>query len=219
MFREESLSADRQILDVGCGNGLFFDKLQRFGKVAGIEPDEQLVDPDGPHAGQIHTGFLDASYHSPQPLDWILMLDVLEHMDQPAEALKQAWHLLRPGGRLVVTVPAFMLLWTQHDEWNQHRTRYRRGPLTRLVQKQGFVVDSSRYFFRWLFFAKLLFRFTEWLLLGTPGPARVPPGFVNTACRLFTKAEEGLYSRLNIPLGTSILLVATRPTEAGQTKA
>ncbi|MFP6752897.1 MAG: hypothetical protein VB855_14545, partial [Pirellulaceae bacterium] len=74
MSREESLSADRQILDVGCGNGLFFDKLQRFGKVAGIEPDEQLVDPDGPHAGQIHTGFLDASYHSPQPLDWILML-------------------------------------------------------------------------------------------------------------------------------------------------
>ena len=118
-----------------------------------------------------------------------------------------------------MTVPAFMLLWTQHDEWNQHRTRYRRGPLTRLVQKQGFVVESSRYFFRWLFFSKLLFRFTEWLLPGTPGPARVPPGYVNTACRLFTRAEEGLYSRLNIPLGTSILLVATRPTEAGETKA
>ena len=67
MSREESLSADRQILDVGCGNGLFFDKLQRFGKVAGIEPDEQLVDPDGPHAGQIHTGFLDPSYHPRQP--------------------------------------------------------------------------------------------------------------------------------------------------------
>ena len=41
--REESLAADRQILDVGCGNGLFFDKLQRFGKVAGIEPDEILM--------------------------------------------------------------------------------------------------------------------------------------------------------------------------------
>jgi len=219
MSREESLPGDRQILDVGCGNGLFFDKLQRFGNVAGIEPDEQLVDPDGPHAGQIHTGFLDASYHPPQPLDWILMLDVLEHMDQPAEALQQAWQLLRPGGRLVVTVPAFMLLWTQHDVWNQHRTRYRRGPLTQLVQDQGFNVESSRYFFRWLFFAKLLIRFTEWLLPGTSGPARVPFGFVNTICRLSTVAEECIYGRMNIPLGTSILLLASRPADPEETEA
>ncbi len=212
----EGETPDRQILDVGCGNGLFFDKLQRFGNVAGIEPDEQLVDPEGPHAGQIHSGFLDASYHPPKPLDWILMLDVLEHMDQPAAALRHARQLLRPGGKLVVTVPAFMLLWTQHDVWNQHRTRYRRRPLVELVEDQGFQVELSRYFFHWPFFAKLLVRGVESLIPGTPGPARVPPGFVNVACRFFSTAEEGMYRWLNLPFGTSLLLVATASGESDE---
>ncbi len=212
----EGKTPDRQILDVGCGNGLFFEKLAHFGDVSGIEPDEQLVDPEGPHAGQIHSGFLDASYHPPKPLDWILMLDVLEHMDQPAEALRHARQLLRPGGKLVVTVPAFMLLWTQHDVWNQHRTRYRRRPLNELVEDQGFQVELSRYFFHWPFFAKLLVRGVEWLIPGTPGPARVPPGFVNVACRFFSTAEEGMYRWLNLPFGTSILLVATASGESDE---
>ena len=216
---DEGETPDRRILDVGCGNGLFFEKHAHFGDVSGIEPDEQLVDPEGPHAGQIQVGFFDSSCQAEKPLDWILMLDVLEHMEQPAEALRHARQMLRPGGKLVVTVPAFMLLWTQHDEWNQHRTRYRRRPLVELVEEQGFQVEMSRYFFHWPFFAKLLVRGVEWLIPGTPGPARVPPGFVNVACRFFTTADEWMYSWAQLPFGTSILLVASRPADPGETEA
>ena len=206
---KEGEPPDRQILDVGCGNGLFFEKLARFGSVSGIEPDQQLVDPEGPHAGQIQVGFFDSSCQAEKPLDWILMLDVLEHMDQPAEALRHARQLLGPGGKLIITVPAFRLLWTEHDVWNQHRTRYRRRPLIKLVEEQGFQVELSRYFFHWPFFAKLLVRGIEWLVPGTPRPARVPPQPVNMLCRFFSTAEEGIYRWARLPFGTSILLVAS----------
>jgi SAM-dependent methyltransferase len=207
----ESGHAGRQILDVGCGDGLFFDQLADLGSVTGIEPDSDLVDPAGPHASQIHVGLLDHDYHASQPQDWILMLDVLEHMDQPAEALQQALHLLRPGGRLVVTVPAFKMLWTKHDEFNHHRTRYRRSELEQLVREQGFQVESSRYFFHWTFPAKLLVRFKETILPGKPRPARVPVAPLNIACRLLTEIEQRLLAWLQLPFGSSILLVAQRP--------
>ena len=77
----------------------------------------------------------------------------------------------------------------------------------------------SRYFFHWPFFAKLLVRGVEWLITGTPGPARVPPGFVNVACRFFTTADEWLYRWAQLPFGTSILLVASRPADPGETEA
>ena len=91
--------------------------------------------------------------------------------------------------------------------------------LVELVEEQGFQVELSRYFFHWPFFAKLLIRGIEWLIPGTPGPARVPPGFVNVACRFFTTADEWLYRWAQLPFGTSILLVASRPADPGETEA
>ncbi|HEY4328448.1 MAG TPA: methyltransferase domain-containing protein, partial [Phycisphaerae bacterium] len=76
-----------QILDIGCGNGLFFDDLSQFGAVQGIEPDPSLVH-DGPHRRQIEIRLFDSTYLPPNPFDLILMLDVLEHIEDHLAAAK-----------------------------------------------------------------------------------------------------------------------------------
>jgi 2-polyprenyl-3-methyl-5-hydroxy-6-metoxy-1,4-benzoquinol methylase len=75
------------------------------------------------------------------------MLDVLEHMDQPEVDLTLAMTMLRPAGLVMVTVPAFQLVWTAHDDLNHHRRRYTSTSLTELVHGAGAHVDSMRYFF------------------------------------------------------------------------
>src|SRR5262245_5321274 len=75
-----------RILDIGCGNGLFFEELRRFGDVRGIEPDSGLVAADGPFRDRIEVRGFDAGYlpREGETPDWVLMLDVLEHLEDDA---------------------------------------------------------------------------------------------------------------------------------------
>src|SRR5687768_17025438 len=110
----------RRILDVGCGDGLLFDQLSQFGSVEGIEPDLGLLDPKGRWRGSIHAIPFDQDFRPAHRYDVILMLDVVEHLAEPTRALAHARSLLEPGGVIIITVPAFQWLWTQHDDYNQH---------------------------------------------------------------------------------------------------
>ncbi|MEM7354919.1 MAG: class I SAM-dependent methyltransferase, partial [Acidobacteriota bacterium] len=127
------------ILDVGCGDGLFFDALQVFGQPEGLEVDAGLISEAGRRRGPIHLGSLDASFTPGHRFGLITLLDVLEHLEEPAAALVRARELLEPGGRILITVPAMHWLWTAHDTFNQHQTRYNRGELRQLLTAQGFT--------------------------------------------------------------------------------
>lgn len=204
-----------RILDVGCGDALFFDALSPFGPVEGVEPDASLVSPDGPHRARIHVGPFDATYRPDHRYGLLLMLDVLEHMPEPEKALRHAHALLEPGGTLVVTVPAFLLLWTRHDVLNRHCTRYTRGRLARLARGAGFEVASSRYFYHWLFPAKVATRAWETLRPpAAPAPPRVPPSWMNHALYLLSRAEHRIFRAVPLPFGSSLLAVLRKPTHA-----
>ena len=82
-LRRELAAGAERILDVGCGDGLFFDKLSEFGEVEGIEADGSLVSRSGHHPA-IHIGPFDESFSPPRRYSAILMLDVLEHLLDPA---------------------------------------------------------------------------------------------------------------------------------------
>ena len=89
----------RSILDIGCGDGLFFDRLLKFGEVEGVEPVGELVNPTGATANRIHVGRFDDRF---QPVvncfELILMLDVLEHLDNPVGAVRRGVSCSRRAG-------------------------------------------------------------------------------------------------------------------------
>lgn len=205
-----ALQARGPVLDIGCGDGLFFGRLQEFGDVRGVEADPSLVDPTGPFAGQIFVGPFDERYRPGVRFRLIVMLDVLEHLPDPASALRQVRELLDDEGVLVITVPAFRLCWTAHDEWNHHYTRYTKATLSPLLESAGLEIDQLRYFFLWTFPAKLLVRAKETLFRSVPAPAQVPSLALNQALYRLSRGEQATLGRLNLPWGTSLLAVARR---------
>ena len=204
----------RAILDVGCGDGLFFEKLSPFGQVEGIEMDPTGIRRDGPWAERIRIGPFDESFQPGKKYSLLLMLDVLEHFQDPVGALGRALALLEPHGRILLTVPAFLLLWTSHDELNHHRTRYTRRSLASLGGQAGARILFSRYFFRWPAPVKLAVRIKESLFGSHPTTPQVPPNWLNQALYGISRGEEKILGRIPLPFGSSLLAIASRGDEA-----
>ncbi len=200
------LGASPSILDIGCGDGLLFDRLGRWGHVEGIESDPLALSPESSHRGRIHLGSLE-TFRSERRFALVLFFDVLEHLDDPKAALLQARALLAPGGRIVATVPALRSMWTSHDDLNRHRTRYRKAEFLALTESAGLRTERCRYFFHWLCVPKLLVRWKEALLGARPAPPRVPPEPFNALFYFASRLEERLLGRLGLPFGTSLLWI------------
>jgi SAM-dependent methyltransferase len=202
-----------RILDVGCGDGLFFDQLSRFGEVDGVEIDASTVSAEGKHSGSIHVGGFDESFVPEKSYSLILMLDVLEHLAEPAEALRHALDLLEPDGDLIITVPAFQQIWTSHDVLNHHYRRYTKRSFGALARTAGLEVREQSYFFHWLFPLKLAVRLLERVRPPKPAAPNIPPAWLNRVlCRL-SSAEERLLPKKWMPFGSSLLIVAGKPRE------
>jgi SAM-dependent methyltransferase len=200
----------RTILDVGCGDGLFFDRLREFGDVEGVEPDASLVDPAGPWRSRIYVQPFDERFRPAHPYSLITMFDVLEHLPDAAGALRHASALLERGGMIVATVPAFESLWTSHDDINHHVQRFTKATLQRLLTDAGFAAASMRYFYFWTCPLKLLIRFKERALRRPSAVAHVPPAVINRALFALSVVEQETLGRLPVPFGSSLICVGRR---------
>jgi 2-polyprenyl-3-methyl-5-hydroxy-6-metoxy-1,4-benzoquinol methylase len=210
MHRHFLPNAGLRILDVGCGDGLFFSRLAEFGDVEGIEPDEGVVHPQGPHRARIRIAPFDTNFRSSEPYSLVLMLDVLEHLDNPGEALRHAHSLLAPAGALLLTVPAFQLLWTNHDAINHHRVRYRRGTLRPLLRQAGFAVLEERYWCQWTCPVKLAIRLSESILPRPPTIARVPPALINRLLYGISRIEQQTLGSVGTPFGSTLMVYCAK---------
>lgn len=197
-----------RILDIGCGDGLFFSRLAEFAPVVeGIEPSAALVSDDPSRRGAIFIRPFDATFQPVAPYGLIVMLDVLEHLHDPEAALSHALSLLEPSGVMVITVPAFRSLWTSHDAMNEHVTRYTRSSFAALARRVGFRTDRADYFFHWTFPIRYVQHVLESFVHRDSSPLpSIPPKPMNALLYHLSRAEWGLH----LPFGTSLLVVGGR---------
>jgi SAM-dependent methyltransferase len=204
------------VLDIGCGDGLFFDRLGEFAdSVQGVEPAAALVSDDPSRRSRIFIGPFDERYQPEKTFTLIVMLDVLEHLDDPASALRHALSLLEPQGVFLATVPAFRSIWTTHDDINAHRMRYTKSSMRALAAAGGLRIDRMEYFFHWTYPAKLAQRAVEAVTHPTPKPARVPSAPINAVLYGLSTCERVLVGRLGLPFGSSLLVVGGRARAQG----
>jgi hypothetical protein len=111
----------------------------------------------------------------------------------------------------LATVPAFMALWTRHDDLNLHYTRYDKRSFRALADAARLRIDEARYFFHWTAAAKLGVRLVEAIVPGTPGSPRVPPEPINAALYAVSRLEQRVANALPVPFGSSLLVVGGRP--------
>lgn len=201
------------VLDFGCGTGAFLPYLERFGRVQAVDGDEDAVAFCHQRGrkevltvpARAALPFADATF------DLVTTLDVIEHIDDDVAALRELHRVMRPGGLLLVAVPAFMFLWGDQDEISHHRRRYTDGTLRSTLCAADFAVERSSYFNTWMFPPIAAVRVAR-RLIRPPSADRtdfdVGPAALNRVLSRLFASEAALVSRGRLPFGASLLALA-----------
>ncbi|HYO98915.1 MAG TPA: class I SAM-dependent methyltransferase [Pyrinomonadaceae bacterium] len=201
-----------RILDVGCGTGANLEMLAQFGDTQGVDVSESAL--AFCRARGLHNVRLGAAEHLPyadSSFDLACALDVVEHLDDDLSGLSEMRRVLRPDGRALLFVPAFMWLWGVQDDVSNHRRRYTLPQLTERVRAAGFEVERATYANITLFAPILAGR----LLMRATGARPASENNINVPAlngvlgQLFG-AERFWLRHLNFPFGVSAVCVARR---------
>lgn len=211
--REAALPDDARILEIGCGTGHNFAMLRRFGRLDAVEVDGEARAlasrrlghkvGDAPLPGL--AGIADATYHL------IALLDVLEHVDGDRMALASIARKLAPGGRILVTVPAYQWMWSAHDVAHHHKRRYSKRGLRAAAEAAGLEVRRIGYFNSLLFPLAAAVRLAGKAVGKKESDDKVPPRPLNRLFQAIFGLERHLVGRVSLPAGVSIFaLLSTR---------
>ena len=147
------LPENPRILEIGCGTGANLEMLRTFGQLSAMELNDGArsfaaalaICPVNPGALPEPLPYANESF------DLICLLDVLEHIEDDNLALARVGMLLKPGGQVLLTVPAYQWLWSSHDTAHHHYRRYTASLLRRKAIRSGFAVERVGYFNTLLF--------------------------------------------------------------------
>jgi SAM-dependent methyltransferase len=204
------LPPQAQILDAGCGSGRNMVELSGFGTAAGLEPSERGAEVARARGvGEVVVATIDSMPFETGRFDLIACLDVLEHIEDDREALRELRRVARPGGVLLITVPAYPQLWSSHDELNRHYRRYTRPELLSRAVEAGWRPRRTTHFNLLLLPVAAAWRLAERL---RPGPApetselQRTPAALNWLLEQPLRAEAALLrSGRRIPAGLSLV--------------
>ena len=203
--------APRRLVELGCGTGNVLQALGRFGEAVGVEMDPQLREVGVAAGLDIRAGALPDDL--PVLEEWadaVLLLDVIEHLDDDLGSVRAARRLARPGGLVVVTVPAYGWLWSAHDVALGHRRRYTARQLRSVLSAAGLRVERLGYFNTILFPAIAGVRLAKRLAGGGGHDLQRPSAAINEALTRLFALERHVVLRPGLPFGSSILAIARR---------
>jgi dolichyl-phosphate beta-glucosyltransferase len=203
----------RRCLDIGCGGGAMLVDAAPFGPVVGTDLSVHAL----AHARSRGLRALVRSEAAAVPLAGgtfatVLALDVSEHQAQPERLLAEIARVLVPGGRLIVTVPAFQWMWSYADDVLGHYRRYNRQQLIDELTAAGFTVRRASYFHSWLLPVAWVVRVGR-DLVGRSASAddSALPGVFNRALLAICAFERRLIRKRSLPFGLSVLAIAEKP--------
>jgi SAM-dependent methyltransferase len=201
-----------RILEVGCGTGHNLGMLSEFGTVDACELDAVARGLASDRLGRpvLEARLPDLSMFAPESYDLIALLDVLEHVPDDHGSLEAIRGLLKPGGALVLTVPANPWMWTAHDEAHHHFRRYTRRQLGQLFGEAGYRVQLHSYFNTLLFPAIAGARLIGKLRGQDSADDAMPSAGVNAVLQRLFGLEAHLIGRVPMPFGVSLIAVLRR---------
>ncbi|MCF6132834.1 class I SAM-dependent methyltransferase [Flavobacterium wongokense] len=208
---------DSKILDIGCSSGIFLKDLENLGfkldNLYGIDISDKAI--ENCRANGIQNSFvMDAQNITLQEtFDIIIASDCLEHLEDDKKALQNWKNLLKIGGKMYVFVPAFMSLWSYHDEVNMHYRRYTNPELKSKINAENLEIQKAGYWNFFLFLPVYAFRkLTAAFQKNKKGESDISIGnpFVNSALLQLIIFENKLLKVANFPFGVSTFCIAKR---------
>ena len=212
------IKEEEKVLDIGCSSGALLEDLQKQGcpkeSLYGVDISKDAIR----HCrvkGIKNTFVMDAAkLNLGEQFDRMIASDCLEHIENDEQALASWRKALNPSrGLLYVFVPAFQLLWSQHDEINMHYRRYTRSSLCAKLEKKGFDVLRSGYWNSFLFapvaLDRLLGRLNRMEKENKTGDLE-KKSYLNALFLRILRFENSLQHFVNFPVGLSTYCVARR---------
>ncbi len=196
---------DGKVLDFGAGPGAMQHFLINYGRVFAYEKNSNAA-AKAATRGYEAVFTQEAELARQRDFKLIGAFDVLEHIEDDAVAASKLLDLLAPGGILVVSVPAYNFLWSQHDEINHHFRRYTRESITGLLVSAGFKVRYSTYWNFLLFPLALIVRMSN----KTGEGAFNLPRLIDRLLTGLLRMESRIVPRLAFPFGSGVVVVAQK---------
>lgn len=204
----EHLGTPARLLDVGSADGPSVEWMSGDHRRTTIDVDPRGLQPgEGVCASAMALPFGDGTF------DVVGAFDVLEHCEPEAQAVTELSRVLRPGGRLLMSVPAYQWAWTDHDEQAGHYRRYTRRRLIRAIEGGGLVVTRATYGFGGVFPFFAAERAVRRIRKPAPSTDKSLPEVSPAMDRVLmglTKAESKVIGRANLPFGSSVFLAAVK---------
>lgn len=204
-----------KILNIGAATGKTCELLSQFGTVSSLEYDKDCCDfaNEKLNLNIINGSILELPFRD-EEFDMVCAFDVIEHVEDDIKGLSEMKRVCKNGGLIVVTVPAFMLLWSNHDVVNHHFRRYTMANLKKLFTKINLNIIRVTYFNTILFLPILTFRLISKLIpakfirVGAGSDATLHNNNSISSKILYQifKSELALIRFFNLPFGVSIFI-------------
>ncbi|TIS60158.1 class I SAM-dependent methyltransferase [Mesorhizobium sp.] len=210
VIRSLDLPEGAHIVEIGAGTGGNIRMLEQFGAVTAVEMSDLAREIAGEKIGRdLLAGHLpDNIPVAPRSCDLICLFDVLEHVAEDEASLTAIRQMLKPGGQVILTVPAHQWLWSTHDVGLHHMRRYSRNLLRQRIEKAGFAIDLLSYTNAALFPVAALARLVDRVRKpARPSGQATPPKPVNAAMKAIFSAEARVVPNATLPFGVSLLAV------------
>jgi SAM-dependent methyltransferase len=207
------LPPNAKIAEVGCGVGGNLEMLRAFGEVSAVEPDaESRAYIDQRLGMAVQDGLLpDGLPLARGSFDAVCAFDVVEHVDDDAGSVRALADLVKSGGYLVITVPAYQWMWSHHDVLHHHKRRYQRPAIEALVREAGLSIVRSSYFNGLLFPMAALVRLAKKALRIQTEDDRMPPKTINgLLAGVFASVAGWLRAGNRLPFGLSIVVIGKK---------
>lgn len=210
-------SLKSRMVDLGCGTGATTLWLQKFGKVKGVDDSPKALDycrkrglkdltRSNMETLKLPSGQFDAAF----------ALDILEHVKNDSKAIREIFRILKSGGKLLVTSPAYQWLWSEHDEVCHHQRRYTLVEMAQKLEAAGFIVRRQSYCIVFPFFPLVtLIHFRSWFkkdkkIMMSIVPLPAP---INQFLIFLLRLENFFLRFIDFPFGVSVILLAEKPSK------
>lgn len=209
-----------KILNIGVSTGASSQMLREFGEVVSIEYDQFCVDFINAKTDlNVQQGSILELQYSNNQFDLVCAFDVIEHVEDDQKAVDEMYRVCKHKGYVLITVPAFMFLWSKHDEVNHHFRRYTHSQLVALNTSQKTVF--STYFNSILFIpiaaVRLLGKIIPFKREGSGSDfGLIKMNWLNKLFyHIFLSENTMLRNRVKIPFGVSVFLIGTKNCPRG----
>jgi SAM-dependent methyltransferase len=211
-----ALPQGARILDAGCGSGRTLDELARYGTAFGLDESPAAIAAAHRRGHRrVVRGSVERLPYPDSSFDLVTCLDVVEHTPDDRRTLLELRRVTRPGGHLLLTVPAYQALWSSHDVANRHYRRYRRGTLRRAARTAGWELVRDGHFNSLLLAPAAVVRLAERVRRNPPARSSdltLTPPLLDRVLELPLALEAALIRRgTQLPAGLSVIALLRNP--------